>query len=220
MDSSSMVYVFLLILVTSFSSFFQVAFDSGACRKPVTPNPAPKDRLIIIPPIIEKLHIILPPTIEKSRFKIPPAVGGPHIPFPQHFIKPPVTLHTIIKPNITIPPIMGKQHITLPPITVNPPINKPLLTGKPGSSSLPAHKNTCPLDILKFGTCLDLLRSAIQIGDPTLNECCPLIKGFTEIEAMTCLFTAIKLKFFNIYMVYPIVVDLLISCGKAGKHFL
>ncbi|MWQ11434.1 hypothetical protein F9863_11695, partial [Glaesserella parasuis] len=107
-----------------------------------------------------------------------------------------------------------KPPVTLPPVIANPPITKPPATGTSGCSPPPAAKKTCPLDILKFGACLDLLGNVIQIGDPTVSECCPLIKGLTGIEAAVCLCTTIKLKLLNIYVLYPIAVDLLISCGK------
>merc|ERR1711915_1027854 len=66
----------------------------------------------------------------------------------------------------------------------------------PGSgSSLPGGRS-CPLDALEVGACVDLLGGLVHlgIGDPVVNQCCPLIQGVAELEAALCLCTTIRLK--------------------------
>merc|ERR1711915_910601 len=70
----------------------------------------------------------------------------------------------------------------------------------PGSgSSLPGGRS-CPLDALEVGACVDLLGGLVHlgIGDPVVNQCCPLIQGVAELEAALCLCTTIRLKLLNV----------------------
>ncbi|OAY71596.1 36.4 kDa proline-rich protein-like [Ananas comosus] len=126
-------------------------------------------------------------------------------------ILPPI----IGKPPITLPPIIGKPPITIPPITV-PPITIPPIIGgtppttvKPGCSPPP---QTCPIDALKFGVCIDCLGNEIHLGDPAV-QCCPLISGLAGVAAAACLCTAIKAKLLDINIYLPLVFKLLITCG-------
>merc|ERR1711915_144846 len=72
----------------------------------------------------------------------------------------------------------------------------------PGSGSSPpgggsgGGSTSCPLDALKLGACVDLLGGLVHlgIGDPVVNQCCPLIQGVAELEAALCLCTTIRLK--------------------------
>ncbi|XVE71499.1 hypothetical protein DITRI_Ditri10aG0155700 [Diplodiscus trichospermus] len=129
---------------------------------------------------------------------------GP-IPVPP-IVKPPINL-----PPITVPPIV-KPPINLPPVTV-PPITKPP-SGKPCPT--PPATATCPIDTLKLGACVDLLGGLVHIGlgDPVVNECCPVLSGLVELEAAVCLCTTLKLKLLNLNIFVPLALQLLVTCGK------
>uniref|UniRef100_A0A2P2IWS1 ADR11 protein n=1 Tax=Rhizophora mucronata TaxID=61149 RepID=A0A2P2IWS1_RHIMU len=133
---------------------------------------------------------------------------------------------------ITLPPIIGKPPVTVPPITVppitvppivKPPVTGPPVTGPPGT--LPPRgkpcgpspcQATCPIDTLKLGACVDLLGGLVHIGlgDPVVNQCCPVLKGLVELEAAVCLCTTLKLKLLNLNIYVPLALQLLVTCGK------
>ncbi|XP_028115360.1 pEARLI1-like lipid transfer protein 1 [Camellia sinensis] len=111
-----------------------------------------------------------------------------------------------------------KKPITLPPI-VKPPINllpmtNPRTTTKPCPP--PPGAQTCPIDTLKLGACVDLLGGLVNIvlGDPVTNQCCPVLQGLVEIEAAMCLCTTLKLNVLNLNIFVPLALQLLVTCGK------
>ncbi|MBA0719213.1 hypothetical protein Golax_006913 [Gossypium laxum] len=108
--------------------------------------------------------------------------------------KGPITLPPLVKPPIKLPPVV-------PPI-VKPPIDLP--------------PDTCPIDTLKLGACVDLLGGLVHIGlgDPVLNQCCPVLSGLAELEAAVCLCTTLKLKVLNLKIYVPLALQLLVTCGK------
>ncbi|KAK7281615.1 hypothetical protein RIF29_09758 [Crotalaria pallida] len=112
--------------------------------------------------------------------------------------KRPIKLPPINLPPITLPPIVN------PPIIVKPPVTNP-----------PAQA-TCPIDTLKLGACVDLLGRFVHIGigDPIVNQCCPIFQGLVELEAAVCLCTTLKLKYLNLNIYVPLALQLLITCGK------
>merc|ERR1711915_440762 len=91
----------------------------------------------------------------------------------------------------------------------------------PGSGSSPpgggssGGSSSCPLDALKLGACVDLLGGLVHlgIGDPVVNQCCPLIQGVAELEAALCLCTTIRLKLLNVNVILPLALDLFVQCG-------
>ncbi|KAK8500187.1 hypothetical protein V6N13_076326 [Hibiscus sabdariffa] len=117
---------------------------------------------------------------------------------------PPVEIPPILKPPIDLPPV------TVPPVTTKPPSGK----GKPCPS--PPTKDTCPIDTLKLGACVDLLGGLVHIGlgDPVVNQCCPVLAGLAELEAAVCLCTTLKLKVLNLKTYVPLALQLLVTCGK------
>ncbi|KAL0345286.1 UNVERIFIED_CONTAM: proline-rich protein [Sesamum radiatum] len=136
------------------------------------------------------------PPPRRSRPQTPrPAVTVPKVPIP------PVTV-----PKVPIPPV------TVPPVTVPPVVNPP--TGKPCTP--PPAKATCPIDTLKLGACVDLLGGLVHIGlgDPAVNECCPMLSGLVELEAAACLCTTLKIKALNLKIYVPLALQLLVTCGK------
>merc|ERR1711915_443750 len=53
----------------------------------------------------------------------------------------------------------------------------------------------------------------LGIGDPVVNQCCPLIQGVAELEAALCLCTTIRLKLLNVNVILPLALDLFVQCG-------
>ncbi|KAK2644914.1 hypothetical protein Ddye_020109 [Dipteronia dyeriana] len=206
----------LLIICMIFISSATPILGCGSCGNKPPPkhhhhNPKPPKGPITLPPII-KPPVHLPPVtippIVKPPVVLPPIVKPP-------VTLPPVTLPPIVKPPVTLPPV------TLPPI-VNPPVILPPVT-KPPSGGKPCppppkspSQETCPIDTLKLGACVDLLGGLVHIGfgDPAVNECCPVLQGLVELEAAVCLCTTLKLKLLNLSIFVPIALQLLVTCGK------
>ncbi|RZC92252.1 hypothetical protein C5167_026887 [Papaver somniferum] len=75
----------------------------------------------------------------------------------------------------------------------------------------------CPVDILKLGSCVDVLGGivGIIIGGSAKEKCCPLLQGVADLDAALCLCTAIEAKLLNVDIVLPIALSVLINdCGK------
>ncbi|CAK7345380.1 unnamed protein product [Dovyalis caffra] len=161
--------------------------DCGSCGRPKHKHPKT--------PKTPKGPIILPP------LPVPPIVKPP-------VTLPPLPVPPIVKPPVTLPPV------TLPPVTVPPVTTKPP-KGKPCPPP-PSNKDTCPIDTLKLGACVDLLGGLVHIGlgDPVVNQCCPVLKGLVELEAAVCLCTTLKIKALNLNIFVPLALQLLVTCGK------
>ncbi|XP_022144829.1 36.4 kDa proline-rich protein [Momordica charantia] len=174
----------------------------GSCGNPPKkhkPSPGSKS---------PKGPIGLPPVIVKPPGGLPP-IGLPPV-------KPPVDLPPVGLPPVTVPPVkppVDLPPVGLPPVTVPPVLGKPSPSGKPCP---PKGKETCPIDTLKLGGCVDLLGGLVHIGlgDPAANECCPVLAGLAEVEAAVCLCTTLKIKALNLNLYVPIALQLLITCGK------
>ena len=63
---------------------------------------------------------------------------------------------------------------------------------------------------------MDLLGGLVHIGlgDPVVNQCCPVLSGLVELEAAICLCTTLKLKLLNLKIYVPLALQLLVTCGK------
>ncbi|GLJ24723.1 hypothetical protein SUGI_0472720 [Cryptomeria japonica] len=63
-----------------------------------------------------------------------------------------------------------------------------------------------PLDALKVGACVEVLSGLVHIGigDPIVNQCCPVIEGVLALEAALCLCTAIRAKLLNLDILVPV----------------
>ncbi|XP_020259158.1 14 kDa proline-rich protein DC2.15-like [Asparagus officinalis] len=59
---------------------------------------------------------------------------------------------------------------------------------------LPPPDPFCPRDVLKLGTCADLLGNVASVvaGEPLGAKCCALLQGLADAEAALCLCTAVK----------------------------
>jgi hypothetical protein len=130
---------------------------------------------------------------------------------------PSVPLPSVPLPSL--PPVLGAP-VTVPPVTGLPPVTLPPILGGGGSPKSPKacpqppSSNTCPIDALKLGACVDLLGNDVHIGDANV-QCCPLVKGVAGLSAAACLCTAIKAKVLDLSVYVPIALKLLVNCGCA-----
>ncbi|PIA25259.1 hypothetical protein AQUCO_12000006v1 [Aquilegia coerulea] len=148
---------------------------------------------------------------------VTPILGCGHCSKPPHKTKPPTKKPPkvpIVKPPVTLPPIVNPPVVTFPPVTGNPPGAGGIPCPPPPPS--PSQEKTCPIDSLKLGACVDLLGGLVHIGlgDPVVNECCPVLQGLVELEAAVCLCTTLRLKLLNLNIFVPIALQLLLTCGK------
>ncbi|CAI9285750.1 unnamed protein product [Lactuca saligna] len=207
MESSKQLTALLLISMFFISSAAPIALDCVPCgdkpphhhnKPPKSPKPPTGKPPTTHPPVVKppKTHppVVKPPVVRppvvKPPITLPPIVRPPVVTPPivkPPVVTPPITLPPVVTPPITLPPIV-KPPITLPPV-VNPPSTKPG-TPCPPPPFVPAPAATCPIDALKLGACVDLLGGLIHIGlgDPVVNQCCPILAGLVELEAAVCLF--------------------------------
>ncbi|CAA2993907.1 Hypothetical predicted protein [Olea europaea subsp. europaea] len=189
---SSKITAFLFISMLFISSATPI-LGCRYCSKPPPKHKKPKN-----PPKVK------PPGTRPPKVK-PPVILPP-------INKPPVTLPPIVKPPVILPPIVT------PPVTVPPVLNPPKGKGTPCPPPPPAAAPpaTCPINTLKLGACVDLLGGLVHIGlgDPVVNQCCPLLQGLVELEAAVCLCTTLKLKVLNLNIFVPLALQLLVTCGK------
>ncbi|KAI3775429.1 hypothetical protein L1987_50005 [Smallanthus sonchifolius] len=208
MESSNHQLTALLFISMFFiSTATPIALDCVPCGRPPQHHP-PTGKPPSTHPPTHKPPITLPPVV-KPPITLPPVVKPP-ITLPP-VVKPPITLPPVVKPPITLPPVV-KPPITLPPV-VKPPITLRGGCGTPGTPGtpcpppfVPAPAATCPIDTLKLGACVDLLGGLVHIGlgDPVVNQCCPILAGLVELEAAVCLCTTLKLKLLNINIYLPL----------------
>lgn len=53
------------------------------------------------------------------------------------------------------------------------------------------------------------------IGKSYAKEtCCPVLGGLFSMDAAICLCTTIEAKFFNMDLIIPIAIEILLDCGK------
>ncbi|WOG91299.1 hypothetical protein DCAR_0310547 [Daucus carota subsp. sativus] len=127
---------------------------------------------------------------------------------------PPVAI-----PPVTVPPVLppGIMPPVLPPMMEPPSPGNPISCPPPSMSPSPSPSTAmCPIDTLKLGACVDLLGGLVHIGlgDPTANQCCPIIGGLAELEAAVCLCDTLKLKLLSLNIYVPLALQLLVTCGK------
>ncbi|CAL0330477.1 unnamed protein product [Lupinus luteus] len=146
--------------------------------------------------------------------------GNPHHKKHKPSKKPklPITVPPIVNPPHIVPPIIVPPIIVKPPVTIPPVLNPPTTPeNKPCPPPKSPTQATCPIDTLKLGACVDLLGGLVHIGlgDPAVNECCPVLQGLVEVEAAACLCTTLKLKLLNLNIFVPIALQVLVACGKS-----
>uniref|UniRef100_A0ACD5XWV0 Uncharacterized protein n=1 Tax=Avena sativa TaxID=4498 RepID=A0ACD5XWV0_AVESA len=72
-------------------------------------------------------------------------------------------------------------------------------------------RNTCPIDVLRLGLCAAVLgNAAINIGPS--GRCCTLLAGVADLEAATCLCTAITT---GVLPAVPLQISVILNdCGR------
>ncbi|KAK1273137.1 36.4 kDa proline-rich protein [Acorus gramineus] len=160
----------------------------------------------------------LPPTLSCGYCNQPPRNKNPH-PKPPSVTYPPYTT-----PPHKNPPFKRPPPVTRPPVVISPPVINPPPTYTyppytvviPPPPSPPSSTGKCSADVLKLGLCVDVLGGLVHIGlgDPVQNTCCPVLQGLVELEAAVCLCTAIRLKVLNLNIYIPLMLNVLLTCGK------
>ncbi|CAI0375419.1 unnamed protein product [Linum tenue] len=122
-------------------------------------------------------------------------------------------------PVVPNPPIVYPPPVTPKPPPVEPPkppVKPPTPPKEPPCPPPPPPPETCPIDTLKLGACVDLLGGLIHvgIGESAKSTCCPVLEGLVDLDAALCLCTTIKLKLLNLNIVLPIALEVLVDCGK------
>jgi len=125
------------------------------------------------------------------------------------------------KPPVVIPPPSGgggyPPYVPKPPSGGSPVVPTPSIpTPSVPTPTIPTPSNQyCPKDALKLGACVDLLGGLVHviIGDPVVNQCCPIIQGLAALEAALCLCTVIRAKVLNLNVYLPLALELLATCG-------
>ncbi|XP_022728030.1 36.4 kDa proline-rich protein-like [Durio zibethinus] len=182
------------------------------CPHPTPPPNCPPPKFPPKPPYVPKPPVVKPPPyVPKPPYV--PVPKPPYVPKPP-VVKPPTPYYP--KPPVISPPI-------LPPVYPSPPIVKPPPEEKPCPPPPPSFpyppppaKQTCPIDTLKLGACVDVLGGLVHIGIGTSakDTCCPVLQGLLDLDAAICLCTTIKAKLLNINILLPIALQVLIDCGK------
>ncbi|KAL1547956.1 36.4 kDa proline-rich protein-like [Salvia divinorum] len=186
-----------LLLISIFSTSSAALFkpDCGSCSEP---SPTGDPNLPLPPVGIPKLPL---PPVGIPKLPLPP-VGIPKLPLP------PVGI-----PKLPLPPVGIPKVPLLPPV-----VGTPKGKGKGGcpTPTTGGKGATCPIDTLKLGACVDLLGGLVHVvlGDPAVNECCPVISGLAEVEAAACLCTTLKVKALSLEIFVPLALELLVTCGK------
>ncbi|KAH0735839.1 hypothetical protein KY285_011546 [Solanum tuberosum] len=224
----------LLFISMLFLSSLTPILGCGYCGKPSHKPKKPKVPSPIVKPPIHLPPIGIPPITVPPIVKPPvdlPPIGIPPVTVPP-IVKPPVDLPPVGIPPVTVPPVkppvdlppiglppIVKPPIGLPPIGIPPVIVPPVVKPSPKGKKPcpPTTKATCPIDTLKLGACVDLLGGLVHIGlgDPAVNECCPILSGLVELEAAACLCTTLKVKLLNLKIYVPLALQLLVTCGKS-----
>lgn len=147
-------------------------------------------------------HVPAPKTPKPPTHVPTPAVPAPKTPKPPSGGYPPYTPK---------PPSGGSPVVPTPSVPT-PSIPTPSVP----TPSIPSPSDShCPKDTVKLGACVDLLGGLVHviIGDPVVNQCCPVIQGLAGLEAALCLCTAIRAKLLNLNIYLPLSLELLATCG-------
>ncbi|KAK2650602.1 hypothetical protein Ddye_018091 [Dipteronia dyeriana] len=90
--------------------------------------------------------------------------------------------------------------------------------GLPSPPSAPKKEPAkCPKDTLKYGVCGSWLGLVYEnVGTKPSKECCAVIAGLADLEAASCLCTAIKANALGVITLnVPVALGLVVnSCGK------
>ncbi|XP_054800054.1 14 kDa proline-rich protein DC2.15-like [Prosopis cineraria] len=105
-----------------------------------------------------------------------------------------------------------------PPTTPTTPYVPNPNSPSPPSSSSQVH---CPIDVLKFGVCANVLNLVnFTIGSPPTVPCCSLIMGLVDLEVAACLCTALRANVLGINLNIPISLSIILNnCGMNNSGF-
>ncbi|XP_057999333.1 36.4 kDa proline-rich protein-like [Hevea brasiliensis] len=114
---------------------------------------------------------------------------------------------------------MGDKPLSPPPppppptVTKSPPPPPPPPVPSPPP---PPNQQTCPIDTLKLGACVNVLGGLVHIGlgNDAKDACCPVLQGLLDVEAAVCLCLAVNAGPHHINATLGIVVQALAGCGK------
>ncbi|KAL6844486.1 hypothetical protein ACP4OV_026159 [Aristida adscensionis] len=217
--------------------------ECNSCQTGSTGGAAPSAGGVTLPPVtLPPVAVPKLPSLPRPSLPIPPVLGTPVTVPPVLGGGNPVTVPPVLGGGnpVTVPPVLGGGNpVTVPPVTGLPPVTLPpvLGGGSPSSSSSPKSprvrhggrkacpppptptpsppaSDTCPIDALKLGACVDVLGNEVHVGDANV-QCCPLVKGIAGLSAAACLCTAIKAKVLDISVYVPIALKVLVNCGCA-----
>ncbi|KAF8702405.1 hypothetical protein HU200_032780 [Digitaria exilis] len=92
----------------------------------------------------------------------------------------------------------------------------PVVPPPPPPSPPPPSSGSCPVNVLKFGVCANVLGLVKgEVGKVPAEPCCSLLNGLVDLEAAACLCTAIKANVLGIVVDIPIKLSALVNyCGK------
>ncbi|KAJ9185139.1 hypothetical protein P3X46_004801 [Hevea brasiliensis] len=139
----------------------------------------------------------------------PPVTLAPLKPPVASPLKPPVNppIQPLSPPPPPPPPTVTKS----PPPPPPPPVPSPSPPPPP-----PPNQQTCPIDTLKLGACVNVLGGLVHIGlgNDAKDACCPVLQGLLDVEAAVCLCLAINAGPLDINATLGIVVQALAGCGK------
>lgn len=176
--------------------------------KPPTVKPPPP-YIPCPPPYTPKPPTAKPPPPPTVKPPPPPTVKPP----PPPTVKPPPP--PTVKPP---PPYIPPPPTPTPESPCPPPPPPPTPCPPPPPHQAPTPKpETCPIDALTLGACVDVLGGLIHIGlgkTYAKAKCCPLLGGLVGLDAAVCLCTTIRAKLLNIDLIIPIALELLVDCGK------
>ncbi|XP_057999458.1 36.4 kDa proline-rich protein-like [Hevea brasiliensis] len=135
---------------------------------------------------------------------------------------PPVTLAPL-KPPVASP-LKPPMNPPIQPLSPPPPPPQPTVIKSPPpprpppvpSPPPPPNQQTCPIDTLKLGACVNVLGGLVHIGlgNDAKDACCPVLQGLLDVEAAVCLCLAINAGPHDINATLGIVVQALAGCGK------
>ncbi|MBA0859716.1 hypothetical protein Goshw_009926 [Gossypium schwendimanii] len=79
-------------------------------------------------------------------------------------------------------------------------------------ASSPSAQGSCPMDMLKLDVCANLLDLVnVTLALPQATPCCSLLGGLNNIEAATCVCTALRANVLGINLNLPIALSLLLN---------
>jgi hypothetical protein len=87
-------------------------------------------------------------------------------------------------------------------------------TPTPPPPPLATSGGTCPINTLKLGVCVDVLKLRLPV--PANEQCCPLLAGLADLDAAVCLCTAIRANIIGVIHL-DVPVDLVLLLNQCRK---